>query len=200
MASEVDIFNLACGILGVPRVQSISESTRHAQILNSIWGAVRRKVISDHPWNHCTKRAALTQLGDTPPYGWDYQYSMPDDYIRALQINDAAFDPSSDLYAIELDGSGESQQIVLRTDAATVNLKYVADVTNSGLFPPGLVFVMANELARHAAPSFRIDATRLQYLAVVREEDRRDGKATDGQEGSPPEIDSDILINARLGA
>lgn len=199
-SSVVDIFNLACGILRLPNVQSQTENTRHAVQLNALYEPCRRKAIVDHPWNGCMKRESLVRHSTTPAFKYLYYYVLPGDCLRVMDVFNADGIRTNQEYKVEMLGTGSSAELLLATDDPSVNIEYIADVDNPGFFRNGLDFIIANELARRAAPRFGLNATELQYLKLVHDADKVEIKGNDGQEGTDDEIESDIYIRARVGS
>lgn len=194
-SSAVDIFNLACGVLGLPNVQSVTENTRHAVALNAVWPSIRRATLRSHPWNRATTHATLNQRSDSPVSEWDYWYNLPSNCLRPLAINPDSGIASGEGFEIEIHPTEDTE--VLVTNEASVVLEYIKDVDNTGLFDDQLAVHMANELARRTAPKFKINPTGLQYLVAVHREDSLEAKGTDGQEGTPRQWGSTWIVDAR---
>lgn len=88
MANEVVIVNQALARLGAARIMSLddtdSESARQAKLH---YVPTVKAVLRSHRWNCCTTRTTLARLADAPAFGWSYAYQLPNDFLRAIQIN-----------------------------------------------------------------------------------------------------------------
>jgi len=199
MAQVTDIFNVACGILGVPRVTSATDTTGPAVTLNQFWPALRDKVIADHRWNGVTKIATLDQIAAAPEANWDYQYTLPSDCLRVVTLNGEKNDPGSDRWAIATKANNQGR--VLLTDESSAVIEYTADVgdAHAGNFEPGLVMTLGYELAVLAANSFGLSVSDIQVIRDERDTVKSDAKAVDGQEGSPLFFTDMTLADAHDG-
>ena len=90
MAHEVDICNLALGhlkdetpISGInPPAPSGSVAAVHCQIF---YPMARDVLLEDYAWGFAKRRSSLG-TGGTPPPEWQYQYKVPNLYLRALKV------------------------------------------------------------------------------------------------------------------
>jgi hypothetical protein len=82
MASVVEIYNEALGLLGAQKISDPS-GTGVAAIITSVYSTCRQSLLESHPWNFALKTSLLAQEVYTP-VGDDfiYQYALPADYIR----------------------------------------------------------------------------------------------------------------------
>ena len=88
MASVVQICNSALNQLGASSITALTENSKNARICNERYETVRDAVYRSHPWNCLVKRVQLAQDSDTPAWGFSYQYTLPSDCLRVLQIKD----------------------------------------------------------------------------------------------------------------
>lgn len=139
-SSVTDICNLALGHLGEAPITSLDEDSRAGRACALHYAATRDAVLRSHRWNFAKDRKVLSRLEDAPLFGWSYQYALPADYARALEVNGSeAGDWISDEWTIE----GK----FLLTDAATVNLVYVKLLDDVSQFDPLFVDALALKLA-----------------------------------------------------
>ena len=92
MASVVQICNSALNQLGASSITALTENSKNARICNERYETVRDAVYRSHPWNCLVKRVQLAQDSDTPAWGFTYQYTLPSDCLRVLQIKDYSSD------------------------------------------------------------------------------------------------------------
>ena len=88
MASVVQICNSALNQLGASSITALTENSKNARICNERYETIRDAVYRSHPWNCLVKRVQLAQDSDTPAWGFSYQYTLPSDCLRVLQIKD----------------------------------------------------------------------------------------------------------------
>jgi hypothetical protein len=129
MPSKADICNRALVTLGDVRISTLSEDTPQARRCNVVYEEARQTVLSDHPWNCCTKRARLARSTTAPVYQFAYRYSLPSDCLRVLSVYN---DPE---YQIE----GK----FLVTDLDDVYILYVADIDDPNQYIPALREVLS---------------------------------------------------------
>lgn len=185
MASEVDICNLALGLLGdTATVSSINpaEGSAQAQHCARFYPIARNTLLEMATWSFATKRVALAQV-DNPSSTWQFAYAMPSQVINVISVlpvdatddYSATFVPSSVLqcpqrfrnvemdaeytpqpYTIEIDGDGK--QIIL-TNVEDATLRYTILVKDSSQFSPLFVTALSWLLASMlAGPLLKGDA------------------------------------------
>jgi hypothetical protein len=98
MASQVEIANRALTKLGAARIISFDDDNKQARAINSMFGIVRDAELRAHLWSFTVKRTSLAALTTTPDWGYDYEYQLPSDYMRLLQVNDIYPGPSMEDY------------------------------------------------------------------------------------------------------
>lgn len=148
MASQVEICNRALTKLGANRITSLSESNKQARALSACWDTVRKAELSRRYWNFALARTSVASLGTSPAWGFSHQYQLPNDYLKLVQVNDIYVAPGMVDYRQSDDSAWtvEGQAILCDFDAP-LKLRYVKDITDTGLFHPLFVEVMACKLA-----------------------------------------------------
>ncbi len=140
--SETEICNRALGRLGQERILAITDEGAAGRACQLHFSGTRDEVLRSHRWNFATERGVLTRLSEAPAFGWLYQYSLPVDYIRALEVNGTE------------DGKGCPWTVEagrLLTNEATVNLVYIRRETLvskwDSLFQEAMTLKLAMKLA-----------------------------------------------------
>tara|TARA_R110000803_G_scaffold18124_12_gene48676 strand:- start:440 stop:1054 length:615 start_codon:yes stop_codon:yes gene_type:complete len=166
MASKTDIANMALLRFGQKKIMSMDDEQKSARLCKQHYDRSRREVLRSHRWNFATTRIALTASPTTPLYRWSYQYALPEDFIRAIEINQKDIFDSVRHFAIE---NG-----MLLTDEDAVNLKYIYDeeVTTyyDALFVEALSLLLASRVVvsltgKHQLKSALTD----EYVQVTKE-------------------------------
>jgi hypothetical protein len=172
------ICNLALAQLGQSQIMSLEDASQAARFCKRFYDQTRDEVLRSHPWNFAGKRLALSRLSDDPLFGWAYQYGLPIDFLRLLQLN--AYSSSEAPKFCEIEGNR------LLTDEGEAQVRYVARVTDPNLFDSLFVEALATKLASKLAQPLtgsRTDANALltAYERVVaplaRGVDAREGRA-----------------------
>jgi len=211
MVAPVDICNAAIVRLGGQQVTSLLENSVEAISLNSQYDIVRRNLLRSHPWNFATRRMALAQDLTRPPFGYGFSYNLPADYLRVLATNDQIVCPyyrrlGGDFngyvtvnHSVDV-GDGSSYKIEgkkLMSNDGTMKIIYTADITDTNLFDPSFVELMAIRLAM--VTSFNITgsvqtrkdlADEFNYLL-------NNAQTNNGQEGVRNSIENSSWIASR---
>jgi hypothetical protein len=98
-------------------------------------------------WPFADREVALATISGYDSPVWDYAYRAPADYVIAWGVNLTKDDQVGEEYEIGGDASGHT----VLTDAEDAVLTYTALVTNTGLYPPAFVDVLAYALAMRLA-------------------------------------------------
>lgn len=151
MASQVEICNRALIKLGAGQITSITDNNKQARVLSDLWSTVRKAELTRRFWNFALSRTSLAALSTTPAWGFGYQYQLPTDFLKLMQINDTFIAPSLVDYRSGDDSAYAIEGTSLLTNfGAPLKIRYVADVTDPGLFDPLFAEVLASKLAYEA--------------------------------------------------
>ena len=88
VATELDVANLALGMLNIPPLTSLADPNRHAELISSVFADTRDELLREHAWNFAHVLEPLTEDAaiDASPYGFTYAYELPDDCLRIHKI------------------------------------------------------------------------------------------------------------------
>jgi hypothetical protein len=162
ISSATDICNLALGHLGEARITSLEEDSVAARACALHYRMTRDQVLRSHRWNFAQTRAVLSRMDSGPAFGWSYQYELPADCVRVLEVNDSeAGDVITDEYLIE----GR----VLLTNAGSVNLVYLRRIEDVSQFDMLFVDVLAVKLAMVLSETIRGTTAKSAELAQMYE-------------------------------
>jgi len=181
MTSAVEICNRALIRLGADLITSLTQDTVESRCCLAVYDAIRRDLLRSHPWNFAVKRVSLAQSVDLPDFGFYYKYALPSDYLMLISLDEDNND-------FKIEGG------FLLTDSDTVDLVYIADVTDEAIFDSmfATMFALriALEIGYKITGSTSIVETLKQEYRLVRAESR----TKDGQEGTVDQfIDFDWL-------
>jgi hypothetical protein len=177
MQSKTDIFNFALTLLGAHTIQSPTENSRNAKALLGVYDMTRRAELRKKPhWNFAIKSVQLPASATPPLFGKTNAFQLPSDFLaiapRLQNDNDFLYQE----YVIE--GSKIHSDL-----AAPYELRYVADVTQEGLFDP--LFAMALG-ARLAATVAEVIAQSNQKTSIA--ESRYTGAIADARKSNSLDI------------
>ena len=161
MASQVDVCNMALRKLGQDiGIASLSEQTKTARVLNSLWRMCTDYVFAERLWPFAVKTVDLELQVQNAPTGWQYRYQMPNDSLNLLDVGDALdFELH---YYLSLPNTARSQDFtVMHGDQATSILsnaenakaRYVARIEDVGRWPVKFAEAVACKLALESAPA-----------------------------------------------
>lgn len=185
ISSEVAICNLALLKLGDNPITSLEDGTTASNACALVYNQTRDSLLRRHFWNFSLKRVALAADVSAPAFRFNYQYTLPSDFIRVQEI----FQQNSD-YVIE----GTK---LLTDDTAPLKMRYVSRVTDTSLFDPlfvdALVLLIVIKIgARIQGDAFdpRASAQELQQVLL-------EAKMVDAQDGSPQQLQINTFTNSR---
>lgn len=180
----VDICNSALIKIGLERINNITDNNRRAIFCNDEYYKQRDYVLRAHPWNFATKRAELAQTTNTPLYEFDYEYQIPSDCLRIIDI-----EPPMNDYRIE----GNK----LLSNETSMFVRYISREEDTSLydsnFADALAYKLAAELAYPLVQSQELmDRMNKRYKEIMAE-----AKSFNAQEGLPRQLIVEEWTNAR---
>ena len=187
MASVIDICSNALLLVGAQTISALDEGNDRARLVANLYDGVKNAVIRSHPWNCCIKRVALAPLSESPAFDYAYQFLLPPDCAKILQVGE---------YRQEIDYRIEAGCIL--ADETAVFLKYVSkDIDESqfdDLLSDAIMYAMASRVAYPLTQSATLQQTMEQKLAMV----MREARSVDGQDDPPETLGDNALVNSRF--
>lgn len=148
MASEVDIANRALTKIGAGRITSLTDDLEAARVINHAWDIVRDAEMRAHNWNFTIVRDQLAALSTTPSYGPAYEYQLPSDCLRIIQVGEYYPGPSLSDYRNSDESAWQIEGRKILTDyAAPLKVRYVSRVEDTGQWDALFVEAFACKLA-----------------------------------------------------
>jgi hypothetical protein len=126
--TKIDLINFALALVGEKDINSTTDPVKAAELANSLWEVVVFRLF-DLPyvnWKFATTRTTLSELSDTPAFGYDHQYQYPDNCRRITgMLNEdddtIEFEWRRELYIDDDDNEYD----VVATNEDTVRVKYI---------------------------------------------------------------------------
>ena len=186
-ATEVSICSNALLLLGAQTIADFDDGSDRALLASNLYPSVRDGVLRMHPWNCCVRRVALPPDVVGPPFDWNFQFTLPPDYIRTLSVGE---------YGAEDSFKIEGGKLLSNTDPCL--LRYVARNESPASWDD--LLVRAVQLAMAAAMAYPItqssalrDSMRQEFAQVLRM-----ARSVDGQDETPEILGDSPLLQSRF--
>lgn len=187
MTSAVTICSNALLELGADPINSLTEPKAHARLCANLYPSLRDDVLRSHYWKCATKRVILSPLTEAPAFGWGYQFKLPGDWLRTVQVGEDG-QPQ--------DFEQEGMNLLLNSNVC--KLVYVFRNEVEASWTRNLVRLMEVEMAARLAyavtKSTSLRDSKLQEVVMM----RKTAKAVDGQDNPPEAFDSGTLLESRF--
>ena len=185
MPSEIDISSNALTKLGAKPITSFDDLTDRSNLCRDYYPRVRDAVLRAYPWNCAITRMALALDATAPVFGYAYRFQLPvlPYCLRVLEVED---DPE---YKIE------GRYLV--TDESSVNIKFIARITDPGLFDALLVEAIECRLAAELAYPITGSPTLIQTNWTLYEAKLREARTIDAMEITQDYYESNALTEVR---
>jgi hypothetical protein len=183
--SVVQIVNNALIRIGASAITSLTENSEAARAANLVYEQIRDATLRDHIWNFAVKRIALAQEVDTPAFEYSFQYALPSDCLRVLQMQEKDM-----IYKIE----GRK----LLTDEGSAKIMYISRVTDPNEFDAMFVEALSARLAAELSIPLAESSTLYQNMMEIYRIKITDARSVDGQESGEPNIVTDTWLNSRI--
>ena len=193
MTSAVDIANSALNNIGASTINSLTEDSVAARIVNQRYVFVRDAVFRSHPWNCLVRRASLAQNSTAPTWGYTYAFNLPTDpyCLRVLRLE-----------KLDLDYKVEGRTIV--SDEQTMKIKFIARVTDPNEYDTLLVESIAARLAADICYGITNSNALVANMVALYESKLKEARFVDATEGMPGVegadlgvVQADTFINSR---
>ena len=187
--SEVTICNLALQKLGEARITSLSEDSPRARSCNAAYEFIRDRELRAHKWNFAKKRATLAPSSVTPDFDFDDAFPLPTDFLRLLPPNTSSLD-----WQIE---NHEGSPSILTNDGDTLEIVYIARITDTAKFDMLFVEMLACKLALHLCEDRTQSNTKKADIQAEYRELRREARLINAFENGSEEPPEDSWLLAR---
>lgn len=189
-ASDISICSNALLMLGAQPINSLDEDLDRARIAANLYPNVRDDVLRSHPWNCAIKRVILSPEATAPLYDFPYQFRLPADWLRTLQVGENYPGYGQDYLC-------EGRMIL--THEPHLKLRYLFRNDDVSTWDSMLVHVMTLAMAARMAyaitQSAALEQTRLQELQMA----LKAARSVDGQDDPPQTLGGSPLLLSRFG-
>jgi len=182
---------MALGYIGEAPIRSIeSPTTDIERNAANYYHATRRYGLTLSLWNFAKVQQAIPRTGDGQG-DFTSTYQLPNDLITFVSVGGESEYFYEDAYDIRGD------QLHYNSDANSIIIRYVKDVTDINKWSPGFVMVVARllavEMAYMLSKKDNIIKTNNSVLQIV----LADAIAKDGSERPPIRIEQSRILNMR---
>jgi hypothetical protein len=187
LATDVSICSNALLMLGDKAISSLNppDNTDAAGMVANIYPQIRDKVLRAHPWNCAVKRVILAPDATAPAFDYDYQFQLPSDWLRTLQVGQR-----DDTVDYRMEGRK------ILCNESVFYLKYVFQNTVESTYDSMLVHIMT--LAVRAAIAYGITKSSAMATLCLQEyaAELKIAKSVDGVEEPPEQLGDERLFAA----
>jgi len=176
-----EVCNMSLARIGAKRINDFddaSDTKVEAIYCRLFYNKTRDALMRSHLWRFAKARVALSADTVTPAFQWDYQFHLPNDFLRLVSV----FDDSDTVDGRPLD-SYELEGKMLMMNSSSVNLRYIKQVDDVNewdpLFLEVFVLAFAKKLIIPLSQDIKlkkdIDDDLYPLLRKVRAMDRNEG-------------------------
>jgi hypothetical protein len=187
--TETEICNSALIKLGADTVLNLEDGSKGARLCKQQYPIARNEVLRSHYWNFAIKRSTLAQLATAPDFGYDYYYQLPSDFLLAIPPSPHE-GLSTIIYKLE---NGK-----LASNETEINLKYVAEITDTALFDALFVEVLAAKIAANLAYAMTQNRSVASDMYELYFQLLRQARSANAMESTPELMQANTWINSRF--
>lgn len=180
MADEAGVCNSALQKIGASQIVSLTDGSKSANYCAEQYPKLRDKLLRSHVWNFAMARAKLARLAAAPAFGFEFQYQLPADHFRVVQVHDNEDAIGSIIYKIE--------GLAILANAEDVYLSYVKSVTDVNEMDPVFREALASLIATEASIPLANSGTLQDRMGKIHKDDIRKARSVDAIEDFPEQF------------
>jgi hypothetical protein len=167
--SNVSIANLALQKLGAASIVVLTPAPGSAADMSSCFESIRDDELRKYRWKFAIRRATLAAHATAPLFTYTRAFPLPTDYLSLIKPARLGLD-----WHIE---NHEGVVSILSNDGTTLDIRYIARITDPALFDPSFVQMFACKLAWQCCERITQSNTKresmMQEYELHRKEARR---------------------------
>lgn len=172
MANKLRVINAGLLMVGAGILTSLTDNTVTKKKALAVYDIARLEV-NDLPidWHFATARKQLAQRTETPDFGYDYMYNLPNGLRRII----AQVDESGDEVEYEwrrevyINDRGEQFEVMLSNEDSPVYIRYIVERANEGVWPAWYARLVYLNLAHILAEPLKKDKAKVADLFKIYE-------------------------------
>jgi hypothetical protein len=173
-ASWLQICNRALARLSAIELTDIDEGTANASFCKTFLPEAVEEVLAQYGWTCCRKRLRIEPLAERPAFGWEYQFPMPNDYVRLVEIWGGGGTLGKHEY--------QAERGKILANFRELRLVYIAQPDEAVLLSPGvrkavevtLAFLLTTAITSSEQLAARLSAERAEAVERARTEDAQE--------------------------
>lgn len=83
----LSVSNEALALCNKEQIQSFKEGSQQSLQCSTLLPAIISRVLFERDWKCARKRSKIAPDLDMPSFGYEFQYSLPNDFLRVVDIN-----------------------------------------------------------------------------------------------------------------
>lgn len=175
MASSTEICNLALSLLGQEPIVTMDDATKSSRLCIRFYDQTLDYLLRSHSWTFAIHRVSLAAEQETPAFGFAFQYKLPQDCRRVVELNIP-------------DGHYCIERNRVLTDYTDVQLRYVQSVLDPNDMDAVFIDMFATELASRLCLPITADGDLYKFLRQRTIEIAAEARYTDSIETAAPKI------------
>lgn len=179
--SKLQIVNLALNKVGSPMIMALEDDTKEANVMRVLYPRYLNVELSKYRWTFAINRQVLPRLKDTPIFGYQYAYALPDDFLALVQIGEKDIIADSPKYQIE-------GKRILTNIAPPLRIRYTQRKENPNEFSELFIEALACKLAVESCDSLSQSNTKKAALIEDYERAVREAQRQNAIEKAPDKI------------
>lgn len=179
--TDIGICNAGLIMVGADEINSFSDNTFEAKLANSVYTETKETLLQYYPWRFSLKQKDLGGALSAPPeFKWDYQYQLPSDCLRIIQLQ---YEENYEIYGRQI-----------YTNASPCKIIYQRNVSEPDL-PSYFVRSLQFHLARIFAMSLQEDPNKWTIFDRAADKETARARQLDAQQ-QPNQRIPDIAFSA----
>lgn len=161
MATDTQIAQMACVLLGTRQVTSLDDTAnKAARELAAVWDVRRDACLRARMWRFALARRAVAKDPDAPAFGFNYRYPVPANFLRLVQVNDA-WSPDMVDYRTGETAPWQLEAGFILTDLGSpLKMRFIQKMNEAADWDPCFASYFAGDIAWHACEAITASSAK----------------------------------------
>ena len=202
MSERIDIANMALTWLGASTITGFEDDAIEAEIINANYYIARDATLEAHEWSFAIKRWEGAKEADSPEWGANNRFTIPNDILRVLAVEAVGSSNLGNSFsnhqlgrAMQADWLVESGYII--TDEDAIYCRGIRQVTDEGIYSPLFCHAFAAHLAMLCTYALSESNVKFNAMSALYQLKIQQAKSRDAVQGSNKRIRNRSLQNVR---